>query len=104
MALIITDANFQELIEGNMPLVVDFWAEWCGPCRLVGPLVEELALEYEGRVVIGKLNVDENDEVVGQLGIRNIPTILFFKNGELVDKQVGAAHKSTLEDKIKALL
>ncbi len=104
MALIITDANFQELLKGDKPLVVDFWAEWCGPCRMVAPYVEELASEYEGKVVIGKLNVDENDEVVGQFGIRNIPTILFFKNGELVDKHVGAALKSALEDKIKALL
>ncbi len=104
MALAITDANFQELVKGDKPLVVDFWAEWCGPCLLIGPFVEELAHEYEGKVVIGKLNVDENDEVVGQFGIRNIPTILFFKNGELVDKHVGAAQKSVLEDKIKALL
>jgi len=104
MALTITDANFQELLQGDKPLVVDFWAEWCGPCRMIGPAVEELASEYEGKVVIGNLNVDENDEVVGQFGIRNIPTILFFKNGELVGKHVGVAQKSALEDKIKALL
>jgi len=104
MALTVTDANFQELLKGDKPLVVDFWAEWCGPCRMIAPFVEELASEYEDKAVIGKMNVDENDEVVGQFGIRNIPTILFFKNGELVDKHVGAAQKSALEDKIKALL
>ena len=104
MALDVTDANFQELVQGNKPLVVDFWAEWCGPCRMVAPFVEELSHEYEDKVVIGKLNVDENDEVVGQFGVRNIPTILFFKNGELVDKHVGAAPKSALENKVKALL
>ncbi len=104
MALQITDSNFEELLKGDKPVVVDFWAEWCGPCLMIGPIIEELAHEYEGKVVIGKLNVDENDEVVGQFGIRNIPTILFFKNGELVDKHVGAAQKSVLETKIKALL
>jgi len=104
MALDVTDANFQELVQGDKPLVVDFWAEWCGPCRIVAPLVEELSHEYEDKVIIGKLNVDENDEVVGQFGVRNIPTILFFKNGELVDKHVGAAPKSALENKVKALL
>jgi len=104
MALTVTDANFQELVTGDKPLVVDFWAEWCGPCLMIGPVIEELAQEYEGKVSIGKMNVDENDEVVGQFGIRNIPTILFFKNGKQVDKHVGAAPKSFLEDKIKALL
>ena len=104
MALMITDANFEELVKGDKPLVVDFWAEWCGPCRMIGPIIEELAFEYEDKVVIGKMNVDENDEVVGQFGIRNIPTILFFKQGELVDKHVGVAQKSILEEKIKALL
>jgi thioredoxin 1 len=104
MTVEITDANFEALLNGNLPLVVDFWAEWCGPCRMIGPIVEEIAEEYEGRVVTGKLNVDENDEVAGQFGIRNIPTILFFKNGRLVDKFVGAAHKSVLEERVKALL
>ena len=104
MALTITDTNFEELVKGDKLLVVDFWAEWCGPCLMIGPLIEELASEYEGKVVIGKLNVDENDEVVGQFGIRSIPTILFFKNGKVVDKHVGAAQKSVLEEKIKALL
>ena len=104
MALNITDANFQELVNGDKPLMVDFWAEWCAPCRMITPFVEELAQEYEGKAVIGKLNVDENDEIVGQFGIRNIPTILFFKNGKVVDKHVGVVQKSALEDKIKALL
>ena len=104
MALAITDANFAELVKGDKPLVVDFWAEWCGPCLMIGPFIEELANEYEGKVVIGKLNVDENNEVTAQFGIRNIPTVLFFKNGELVDKHVGAAQKSVLEEKIKALI
>jgi len=104
MASTITDANFEELVKENKVLVVDFWAEWCGPCRMISPIIEELASEYEDKAVIGKMNVDENDEVVGQFGIRSIPTILFFKNGELVDKYVGVAQKSTLEEKIKALL
>ncbi len=104
MALEITDANFNELVSGDKPVVVDFWAEWCGPCRMIAPSIEELAKEYEDQVVIGKLDVDNNDEVVSQFGIRNIPTILFFKGGEVVDKQVGAATKSSIEEKIKALL
>jgi thioredoxin 1 len=104
MALQITDDNFYELIKGDKPVVVDFWAEWCGPCRMIGPSIEELAGEYEGKVVIGKLNVDENDTVTGEYGIMNIPTILFFKNGELVLKHVGAASKSVIEEKIKSLL
>ncbi len=100
----ISDANFQELVSGDKPVVVDFWAEWCGPCRMITPIIEELAAEYEGRAIIGKVNVDENDEITGQFGIRNIPTILYFKNGEVVDKFVGAAQKSVLEEKLKALL
>lgn len=104
MALQITDASFKELINGDLPVVVDFWAEWCGPCRMIGPFVDELATEYEGKVIVGKVNVDENDELPSEYGIRNIPTILFFKGGELVDKHVGAATKAILEDKIKALL
>jgi len=104
MALTVTDANFEELVKSDKPLVVDFWAEWCGPCRMIAPFVDELAQEYEGKITIGKLNVDENDEVVSQFGIRTIPTILFFKNGQVVDKHIGAAQKNVLEDKIKALL
>jgi thioredoxin 1 len=104
MALEITDANFKELVNGDKPVMVDFWAEWCGPCRMIGPSVEELASEYEGRAIVGKVNVDENDEISTEFGIRNIPTILFFKDGELVDRYVGAASKSTIEDKLKAIL
>ncbi len=104
MALEITDATFEEIIGSDKPVVIDFWAEWCGPCRMVGPIVEELAKEYDGKVVIGKVDVDSNDEITSKFGIRNIPTILFFKNGEVVDKQVGATQKSVLADKINKLL
>ena len=104
MALQMTDANFNELLNSGKPLVIDFWAEWCGPCRMVAPIIEELAEEYGDRVLIGKMDVDKNDEVCSQFGIRNIPTILFFKNGQWVDKQVGAAQKAALAAKIDALL
>ena len=105
MALEFTDANFQnEVIANDKLTVVDFWAEWCGPCRAIGPVVEELAKEYEGQVKIGKLNVDNNPDVSVQYGITSIPAILFIKNGEVVDKQIGAVHKSVLEQKIKANL
>ena len=104
MAQQITDDNFQGLVGGNKPLMVDFWAEWCGPCRMIGPIVEELAQEYADQVVVGKVNVDENDELSGQFGIRSIPTLLFFKNGEVVDKIVGAASKPVIESKLKSLL
>lgn len=104
MALEITDATFEEIINSGKPVVVDFWAEWCGPCRMVGPIVEELAKEYEEKVIIGKVDVDSNDEITSKFGIRNIPTILFFKSGEVVDKQVGATQKSILADKIDKLL
>lgn len=104
MALVFTDGNIKELIESGKPVVVDFWAEWCGPCRMVGPIVEELAEEYAGKVEIGKLNVDENVDTPNEYGIRNIPTILFFKDGKVVDKQVGAAQKTALKAKVDALL
>ena len=100
MALQITDANFEELVNSGKPMVLDFWAEWCGPCRMVGPIIDELATEYEGRVTIGKMDVDNNNDVVAQFGIRNIPTVLFFKDGKVVDKQVGAAQKTTFLYKI----
>lgn len=104
MALEITDAGFEDLLKSDKPLVIDFWAEWCGPCRMVGPIVEELAAEYEGKVTIGKVDVDNNDEITSKYGIRNIPTILFIKNGEVVDKQVGAAQKAVLTEKVENLL
>ncbi|HET9570873.1 MAG TPA: thioredoxin [Bacteroidales bacterium] len=104
MALVITDSNFDELLKSGKPLVVDFWAEWCGPCKMIGPIVEDLAHEYEDKVTIGKLDVDDNNDVTTRYGIRNIPTILFFKDGVQVDKQVGATQKSVMVQKIEALL
>ena len=104
MALAITESNFDELLASGKPVMVDFWATWCGPCKKIGPEIEALAEEYEGRAIIGKCDMEENDELALRFKIRNVPTILFFKNGELVDKQVGAAPKSTFEDKLKAIL
>ncbi|MBO7255505.1 MAG: thioredoxin [Paludibacteraceae bacterium] len=104
MAKQITDANLQEVLDNEELVVIDFWAEWCGPCRMISPIVDELAEEYAGRVLIGKVNVDENDEVVEKYGIRNIPTILFIKKGEVIDKKVGASSKADLKAKIDALL
>ena len=100
----ITSQNFNELIAQGKPVVVDFWATWCGPCKKIAPLVEELATEYEGQAIIGKVNVEEEDDLVAQFGIRNIPTVLFFKDGAVVDKVVGAVPKSELEGKLKAIL
>ena len=101
MALEITDANFDELVlKSDKPVLIDFWAEWCVPCRMVGPLVEELAKEYEGKAVVGKVNVDHNPAISTKFGIRNIPALLFFKNGEIVDKQIGAVPKSVLAEKL----
>ncbi len=105
MALELTDSNFEEkVLKTDKPVIVDFWAEWCGPCRMVGPIVSEIADEYKDKVVVGKLDVDSNPEVAMKYGIRNIPTILFFKNGEIADKQVGAVPKSVLTDKLENLL
>ncbi|MEJ6681933.1 MAG: thioredoxin [Flavobacteriales bacterium] len=105
MAVEFTDANFEELaLKSDKPVLVDFWAEWCGPCRMVGPIVEELANDYDGKAVIGKVNVDHNKEIAAKFGIRNIPTIIFLKNGELVDKSVGAVPKNVLTEKIENLL
>ena len=104
MALEITDSNFQEILAEGKPVVMDFWAPWCRPCKMVGPIIDELATEYEGKVIIGKCDVDENGDVAAEYGIRNIPTVLFFKNGELVDKQVGSAPKSAYVAKIEAIL
>ena len=100
----LTDANFAELLATGQPMVVDFWAPWCGPCKAMLPIVEELAAEYEGKITVGKLNVDENDETCSTYGIMNIPTILFFKNGELVNRTVGAMRKADLQNHFEALL
>ena len=103
MALEITDNNFDEVvIKSDKPVLVDFWAPWCGPCRMVGPIVEELSKEYEGKAVVGKMNVDDNANVPSQFGIRSIPTLLIFKGGQLVDKVVGAVPKATLASKLAA--
>ena len=105
MAFEFTDSNFSEKALGKDNVsVVDFWAEWCGPCRLVGPIIEELSSEYQGKALVGKVNVDENPEISMKYGIRSIPTILFIKDGEVVDKHVGTATKQTLSNKIQALL
>ena len=104
MALEATDGNFEELVlKAATPVIVDFWAEWCGPCRMVGPIVEEVGVEYEGRAVVAKVDVDSNPGITAKYGIRNIPTILFFKNGDVADKQVGAVPKSTIVNKLEAL-
>jgi len=100
----ITDDNFEEVLKTDKPVLVDFWAEWCGPCKMIGPIVNELATEYEGKAVIGKVNVDENPNTAAQFGIRSIPTLLVFKNGEIVDKQIGAVPKAVLASKLDAQL
>ena len=102
--MVITDANFQEVLGGAQPLVLDFSATWCGPCKKIAPIIEELAEEYAGRVVVGNCDVDESDELTAKFGIRNVPTVLFIKNGEVVDRHVGAAPKNVFVEKINALL
>ncbi len=105
MALELTDQNFDEVVlHSDKPVIVDFWAEWCGPCRMVGPIVEEIGNDYTETAVVAKLDVDSNPNVTRKYGIRNIPTVLFFKNGEVADKQVGAVPKSHLVNKLEALL
>ncbi len=105
MVIDLTDTNFEEkVLKSDKPVLVDFWAEWCGPCRMVAPVIDELAEEYKGKAVFGKVNVDNNTQVASQFGIRNIPTILFFKDGSVVDKQVGAVPKPVLASKIDNLL
>lgn len=103
-AIEITDANFEEILKSEKPVLVDFWAEWCGPCKMIGPIVEELAGDYEGKAVIGKVDVDSNPAVASAFGIRSIPTLMFFKGGEIVDKQVGAVPKAVLAQKLDAAL
>ncbi len=104
MALKVTKENYRSIIASDQPVVIDFWAEWCGPCRMVAPIVEELAEEYTGKVVIAKCDVDSNDDIAAEYRIRNIPTIVFLKNGTIVDKHVGAIGKDALKAKIDALL
>ena len=104
MAQKITDANYKELLAQDKLVVVDFWAEWCGPCRSIAPAVDELAAEFEGKAIIGKYNVDDDNALSSEMGIRNIPTLLFFKGGKLVDEQVGASSKADLKAKIEANL
>lgn len=104
MEVTITTENFESYKNGELPLVVDLWATWCGPCKALGPVISELAEDYAGKIVVGKCDVEENNELAAQFGVRNIPTILFFKGGELVDKFVGATTKATLDEKFKALL
>ena len=104
MALNIKDDNFEAIVAEGKPVVLDFWATWCGPCKQIAPYIEELAEEYKDSVNIGKCDVDENSELPGQFGVRNIPTVLFIKNGEVVDKQVGAVGKPVFAEKVKKLL
>ena len=105
MTIDVTDATFDQVVlKSDKPVIVDFWAEWCGPCRMVGPIVKEIGTDFEGRAVVTKLDVDNNPEVSAKFGIRNIPTVLFFKNGQIVDKQVGAVPKNVLVSKLEAIL
>ena len=105
MALEINEANYEELVaKSDKPVMLDFWATWCGPCRTIAPIVDEVAVEYEGKAVIGKVDVDSNSDITAKFGIRNIPTLIFIKNGEMVDKLVGAVQKSAITAKLDSLL
>ena len=104
MEVTITSENFENLKNGAEPLVVDFWATWCGPCRMVSPIISKMAEKYDGKIIVGKCDVEDNEELAADFGIRNIPTILFFKNGQVVDKLVGAQPKAKIDEKFQALL
>ncbi len=105
MALEITDANFEEVVlNSDKPVMVDFWAAWCGPCRMVGPIIDEVSTDYDGKAVVGKMDVDANQEFAAKYGVRNIPTVLVFQNGEVVGRQVGVAPKDAYTDALDALL
>lgn len=104
MAMEITDSNFEALVAEGKPMIVDFWATWCGPCQMIGPMIDELAEEYNGRIIVGKVDVDANSELPGRFGVRNIPTLLFIKNGEVQKKLVGAQTKAALQEQAEALL
>ncbi|SFK53589.1 thioredoxin [Porphyromonadaceae bacterium KH3CP3RA] len=104
MALQITDATLDSVLDTDKLVVIDFWAEWCGPCKMIGPIIEEIGEVYKDKIVVGKLNVDDNDETTGKYGIRNIPTVLFIKNGKVVDKLVGAGPKTLFTEKIDKLV
>ena len=105
MALEITDSNFEEtVLKSDKPVLVDFWAAWCGPCRMVGPIIDELSEEYEGKAVVGKIDIDSNQQYAAQFGVRNIPTVLVFKNGELVDRKVGVSSKNDYAQALDSLI
>ncbi|MBQ9092550.1 MAG: thioredoxin [Prevotella sp.] len=104
MEVKITNENYESLKNGNEPLVIDFWATWCGPCRMIAPIISQLAEEYDGKITVGKCDVEECEDIAVDLGIRNVPTIIFFKGGEIVDKIVGAVNKAKIQEKFEALL
>ena len=105
MALVINDENFEEIVlKSNQPVLVDFWAAWCGPCRMVGPIIDEISNDYAGKVIVGKVDIDSNQQYAAQFGVRNIPTVLIFKDGELVDRKVGVSSKNDYAAALDALI